>query len=90
MANASQRSLKARMEERSELSPFKEEELVLKYDSRWDHRLDKILLVRWEGAFILLKAYDNGTYDVVELGQQAAAESVNGYCLKKFNLRRAM
>lgn len=42
MANeASQRALKAKMYERDVLSTFKEGDLVLKYDNRFDHKLDK-------------------------------------------------
>ena len=56
------------MDDRDASKAFEEGNLVLKYGNRLDHRLDKKFLVRWEGPYIILKTYANGTYDIRELG----------------------
>ena len=46
---------------------LKEGELVLRYDSRLDHRKDKKFLHRWEGPFVIYHKYKNGSYQLQDL-----------------------
>lgn len=36
--------------------------LVLRYDNRFDNRKDGKFLARWEGPFLILQKFDNGSY----------------------------
>ena len=41
---------------------LKEGMLVLRYDNRFDNQKHGKLLEKWEGPFLVLKKYNNGSY----------------------------
>ena len=46
---------------------LKEVQQVLRYDNPYDHRKDGKFFHKWEGPFHILKKYDNGSYQLLDL-----------------------
>ena len=46
---------------------LKEGSLVLRYDNRFDYRKDGKLLAKWEGPFLILRKYANGSYQLQDV-----------------------
>ena len=66
---------------------LKEGALVLRYDSRLDHRQDKKFLPRWEGPFIIYRKYKNGSYHLQDLSGKLHKTRANGWRLKPYLIR---
>ncbi|MCO5551557.1 hypothetical protein L7F22_005061 [Adiantum nelumboides] len=58
--------------------------LVLRYDNRFDTRMDKRFMVRWEGPFLIYKKYTNGSYRLQDISGKLYKTRVNGWRLKPF------
>ena len=63
---------------------LKEGMLVLRYDNRFDTRKDKKFMPRWEGPFIILKRYSNGSYNLTDATGKLHYTRVNGWRLKPY------
>ena len=61
--------------------------LVLRYDSRFDNRKDGKFLYRWEGPFVVLKKYDNGSYRLQDTDGKMHQTRINGRRLKPYHTR---
>ena len=66
---------------------LKEGALVLRYDSRLDHRQDKKFLLRGEGPFIIYHKYKNGSYQLQDLSGKLHKTRANGWRLKPYLTR---
>lgn len=64
-----------------------EGDLVLRYNSRLDNSLQKKFQVKWEGPFLVMQGFVNGTYQLADLNGTLHASRVNGYKLKKYYAR---
>ena len=58
--------------------------LVLRYDNRFDTRKDKKFLQRWEGTYVILKPYPNGSYKIYDVNGRIHKTRVNGWRLKPY------
>ena len=63
---------------------LKEGMLVLRYDNRFDNRKDGKLLAKWEGPFLVLKRYNNGSYQLQDVEGKVHQTRVNGWRLKPY------
>ncbi|MCO5552581.1 hypothetical protein L7F22_006094 [Adiantum nelumboides] len=68
---------------------IKEKSLVLRYNNALDNRFDAKFERRWEGPFIVKKAFTSGYYQLVDLNGKEHPRKVNGYRLKPY-LRRIL
>lgn len=57
---------------------------MLRYDNRFDTRKDKKFMPRWEGPFIILKHYSNGSYILTNAIGKLHYTRVNGWRLKPY------
>lgn len=64
-----------------------EKDLVLRYNTRLDNSLQKKFQVKWEGPFMVMQVFPNGTYQLADLDGTLHASRVNGYRLKKYYAR---
>jgi hypothetical protein len=69
----------------SKLQPkvLKENDLVLLYDSRFQKFPGKFKM-RWFGPYKILKAYSNGSMELMDFAGNIHATRYNGYRLKKY------
>ena len=81
-AQAEQRRLK--FNEGLSAKGLKRGMLVLRYDNRFDTRKDKKFMPRWEGPFIILKHYANGSYKLMDATGKLHKTRVNGWRLKPY------
>lgn len=59
--------------------------LVLKYDNRFDKRKDGKFLAKWEGPFLVLQKYSNGSYQLLQdVEGKILHRRVNGWRLKPY------
>ncbi|MCO5580351.1 hypothetical protein L7F22_034217 [Adiantum nelumboides] len=63
---------------------IKEKSLVLRYNNALDNRFDAKLERRWEGPFIVKKAFTGGYYQLMDLNGKEHPRKVNGYRLKPY------
>ena len=57
---------------------------MLRYDNWFDHQKDGKFLHKWEGPFLILKKYDNGSYLLQDLSGKVHRTRVNGWRLKPY------
>ncbi|MCO5579491.1 hypothetical protein L7F22_033346 [Adiantum nelumboides] len=62
-------------------------DLVLRYNSKLDNTFQKKFQIKWEGPFIVVIKFDNGTYQLADLDGTEHKYRVNGYRLKKYLAR---
>ena len=62
-------------------------DLVLRYNSRLDNTFQKKFQIKWEGPFSVVDKFENGTYQLADLGGTKHKYRVNGYRLKKYFAR---
>ncbi|MCO5579608.1 hypothetical protein L7F22_033465 [Adiantum nelumboides] len=58
--------------------------LVMRYDSRLDLSHKKKFPRRWEGPYVILKKFKNGSYRLQDLSDKIHKYPVNGWRLKEF------
>ncbi|MCO5569073.1 hypothetical protein L7F22_022780 [Adiantum nelumboides] len=63
---------------------IKEKSLVLRYNNALDNRVDAKFERRWEGPFIVKKAFTGGYYQLMDLNGKEHPRKVNGYRLKPY------
>ncbi|MCO5576269.1 hypothetical protein L7F22_030078 [Adiantum nelumboides] len=76
--------LKDKLNEGLKDKEIKEESLVLRYNNALDNRLDAKFEQRWEGPFIVKKAFTGGYYQLMDLNGKDHPRKVNGYQLKPY------
>ncbi|MCO5607870.1 hypothetical protein L7F22_062072 [Adiantum nelumboides] len=62
----------------------KEGDLVLRYDNRLDNRFDAKFETRWQGPYIVKKAFNSSYYQLMDLDGKEHPRKVNGYRLKPY------
>ncbi|MCO5605822.1 hypothetical protein L7F22_060006 [Adiantum nelumboides] len=63
---------------------IKEGDLVLRYDNRLDNRFDANFETRWQGPYIVKKAFNSSYYQLMDLDGKEHPRKVNGYRLKPY------
>ncbi|MCO5577968.1 hypothetical protein L7F22_031805 [Adiantum nelumboides] len=76
--------LKDKVNERIKDKEIKEKSLVLRYNNALDNRFDAKFERRWEGPFIVKKAFTGGYYQLMDLNGKEHPRKVNGYRLKPY------
>ncbi|MCO5600709.1 hypothetical protein L7F22_054824 [Adiantum nelumboides] len=76
--------LKDKLNERIKDKQIKEKSLVLRYNNALDNRFDAKFERRWEGPFIVKKAFTGGYYQLMDLNGKEHPRKVNGYRLKPY------
>ncbi|MCO5603001.1 hypothetical protein L7F22_057143 [Adiantum nelumboides] len=77
--------LKGKLNEGIKDKEIKEKSLVLRYNNALDNKFDaKFDEHRWEGPFIVKKAFIGGYYQLMDLNGKQHPRKVNGYQLKPY------
>ncbi|MCO5596274.1 hypothetical protein L7F22_050334 [Adiantum nelumboides] len=76
--------LKDKLNEGIKDKEIKEKSLVLRYNNALDNRFDAKFERRWEGPFIVKKAFTGGYYQLMDLNGKEHPRKVNGYRLKPY------
>ncbi|MCO5602294.1 hypothetical protein L7F22_056423 [Adiantum nelumboides] len=76
--------LKDKLNEGIKDKEIKEKSLVLRYNNALDNRFDAKFERRWEGPFIVKKAFTGGYYQWMDLNGKEHPRKVNGYRLKPY------
>ncbi|MCO5588774.1 hypothetical protein L7F22_042733 [Adiantum nelumboides] len=76
--------LKDKLNEGIKDKQIKEKSLVLRYNNALDNRFDAKFERRWEGPFIVKKAFTGGYYQLMDLNGKEHPRKVNGYRLKPY------
>ncbi|MCO5608747.1 hypothetical protein L7F22_062962 [Adiantum nelumboides] len=76
--------LKDKLNEGIKDKQIKEKSLVLRYNNALDNRFDAKFERRWEGPFIVKKAFTGGYYQLMDLNGKEHPRKVNGYQLKLY------
>ncbi|MCO5614676.1 hypothetical protein L7F22_068960 [Adiantum nelumboides] len=76
--------LKEKLDERIKDKGIKEKSLVLHYNTKLYNRFDAKLENKWEGPFIVKKAFIGGYYQLTDLDGKAHLRKVNGYQHKPY------
>ncbi|MCO5590711.1 hypothetical protein L7F22_044686 [Adiantum nelumboides] len=76
--------LKDKLNEGIKDKQIKEKSLVLRYNNALDNRFDAKFERRWEGPFIVKKAFTDGYYQLMDLNGKEHPRKVNGYRLKPY------
>ncbi|MCO5579961.1 hypothetical protein L7F22_033828 [Adiantum nelumboides] len=63
---------------------IKEGDLVLRYENRLDNRFDAKFETRWQGPYIVKKAFNSSYYQLMDLDGKEHPRKVNGYRLKPY------
>ncbi|MCO5609626.1 hypothetical protein L7F22_063856 [Adiantum nelumboides] len=63
---------------------IKEGDLVLRYDNQLDNRFDAKFETRWQGPYIVKKAFNSSYYQLMDLDGKEHPRKVNGYQLKPY------
>ncbi|MCO5594343.1 hypothetical protein L7F22_048373 [Adiantum nelumboides] len=66
---------------------IKKGDMVLRYNSKLDSTFQKKFQIKWQGPFLVLDRFPNGTYQLVDLNGTLHKARVNGYRLKKYYAR---
>ncbi|MCO5589230.1 hypothetical protein L7F22_043196 [Adiantum nelumboides] len=76
--------LKDKLNEGIKYKEIKEKSLVLRYNNALDNRFNAKFERRWEGPFIVKKAFTGGYYQLMDLNGKEHPRKVNGYRLKPY------
>ncbi|MCO5549937.1 hypothetical protein L7F22_003414 [Adiantum nelumboides] len=76
--------LKDKLNEGIKDKEIKEKSLVLRYNNALSNRFDAKFERRWEGPFIVKKAFIGGYYQLMDLNGKEHPRKVNGYRLKPY------
>ncbi|MCO5609438.1 hypothetical protein L7F22_063664 [Adiantum nelumboides] len=76
--------LKDKLNEGIKDKEIKEKSLVLRYNNALDNTFDAKFERRWEGPFIVKKAFTGGYYQLMDLNGKEHPRKVNGYRLKPY------
>ncbi|MCO5554658.1 hypothetical protein L7F22_008191 [Adiantum nelumboides] len=76
--------LKDKLNEGLKDKEIEEKSLVLKYNNALDNRFDAKFEHRWEGPFIVKKAFTGGYYQLMDVNGKEHPRKVNGYWLKPY------
>ncbi|MCO5598101.1 hypothetical protein L7F22_052192 [Adiantum nelumboides] len=66
---------------------IKKGDMVLRYKSKLDSTFQKKFQIKWQGPFLVLDKFPNGTYQLADLNGTLHKARVNGYRLKKYYAR---
>ncbi|MCO5578415.1 hypothetical protein L7F22_032257 [Adiantum nelumboides] len=66
---------------------IKKGDMVLRYNSKLDSTFQKTFQIKWQGPFLVLDRFTNGTYQLADLNGTLHKARVNGYRLKKYYAR---
>ncbi|MCO5608154.1 hypothetical protein L7F22_062360 [Adiantum nelumboides] len=66
---------------------IKKGDMVLRYNSKLDRTFQKKFQIKWQGPFLVLNRFPNGTYQLADLNGTLHKARVNGYRLKKYYAR---
>ncbi|MCO5576142.1 hypothetical protein L7F22_029950 [Adiantum nelumboides] len=66
---------------------IKKGDMVLRYNSKLDSTFQKKFQIKWQGPFLVLNRFSNGTYQLADLNGTLHKARVNGYRLKKYYAR---
>ncbi|MCO5574887.1 hypothetical protein L7F22_028681 [Adiantum nelumboides] len=76
--------LKEKLNEGIKDKEIKEKSLVLRHNNALDNRFNAKFEHRWEGPFIVKKAFTGGYYQLMDLNGKEHPRKVNGYRLKPY------
>ncbi|MCO5603512.1 hypothetical protein L7F22_057663 [Adiantum nelumboides] len=76
--------LKDKLNEGLKDKEVKRKSLVLRYNNALDNKFDAKFEHRWEGPFIVKKAFTGGYYQLMDLNGKKHPRKVNGYRLKPY------
>ncbi|MCO5552093.1 hypothetical protein L7F22_005603 [Adiantum nelumboides] len=76
--------LKDKLNEGIKDKEIKGKSLVLRYNNALDNRFDAKFERRWEGPFIVKKAFTGGYYQLMDLNGKEHPRKINGYRLKPY------
>ncbi|MCO5563726.1 hypothetical protein L7F22_017373 [Adiantum nelumboides] len=76
--------LKGKLNEGLKDKEIKEKSLFLKYNNALDNKFDAKFERRWEGPFIVKKAFTGGYYQLMDLNGKEHPRKVYGYQLKPY------
>ena len=54
----------------------------MRYNSKLDKAFQKKFEVKWEGLFLVIECFPNGTYQLADLDGTLHASRIDGLCLK--------
>ncbi|MCO5576775.1 hypothetical protein L7F22_030595 [Adiantum nelumboides] len=66
---------------------IKKGDMVLRYNNKLDSTFQKKFQIKWQGPFLVLDRFPNGTYQLADLNGTLHKARVNGYRLKKYYAR---
>ncbi|MCO5563942.1 hypothetical protein L7F22_017594 [Adiantum nelumboides] len=66
---------------------IKKGDMVLRYNSKLDRNFQKKFQIKWQGLFLVLDRFPNGTYQLADLNGTPHKACINGYRLKKYYAR---
>ncbi|MCO5564636.1 hypothetical protein L7F22_018302 [Adiantum nelumboides] len=67
---------------------IKKGDMVLRYNSKLDSTFQKKFQIKWQGPFLVLDRFPNGTYQLADLNDTLHKARVNVYRLKKYYASR--
>ena len=66
---------------------IKKGDMVLRYNSKLEKTFQRKFQIKWEGPFLVIDRFSNGTYQLADLDGSLHESRVNGYRLKKYFAR---
>ena len=72
----------ARVNEKVKEKGITKGNLVLRYNSKLDKTFQKKFQIKWEGPFLVLEGFANGTYQLADMDGTPHASRVNGLWIK--------
>ena len=80
----------ARVNEKVKEKGITKGDLVLRYNSKLDKTFQKKFQIKWEGPFLVLEGFPNGTYQLADMDGTPHVSRVNGLWLKIYHARLMM
>ena len=80
----------ARLNENFKDKQITKGDLVLRYNSKLDKTFQKKFQIKWEGPFLVLEGFPNGTYQLADMDGTPHVSRVNGLRLKIYHARLMM
>ena len=75
----------ARVNEKVKEKGITKGDFVIRYNSKLDKTFQKKFQIKWEGPFLVLEGFPNGTYQLADMDGTPHAARVNGLRLKIYH-----